>query len=140
MALRRFISAKPDRRKAILALAAAGIVVSGLFPPWLYTFDKAPSRDAAGGHWEVSAGFRFFFDPPGCRLDEAVQNKSLGDYVDTYKAWAGVKLDFGRLLVEWTCVLAVAGAAWGIVRLGQEHRLQSLATPGSKPFAREEIL
>jgi hypothetical protein len=131
---------KLDRRKAILVLAAAGIVVSGLFPPWLYTFDKAPSRDVAGGHWEVSAGFRFFFDPPVYRYDDMLSGKyPVDDYFMNYAARAGVKIDFWRLVVEWVCILAVSGAAWGVVRLGQEQPVQMLAKCETKPLREESL-
>jgi hypothetical protein len=34
----------------------------------------------------------------------------------------GIKLDMTRLLVEWICILAVSGAAWGLVRLDKERK------------------
>lgn len=106
----------PDRRKTILIWAAVAIVVSGLFPPWLYIFDRSGTSDQSGGHWEVSGGYACIFKPPD--PDALLLQLRL---VDDYKAFLGVKLDSARLLVEWSCILAASGAAWGLVRLNREQ-------------------
>lgn len=101
---------RSDGRKNVLVWAAVGIVVCGLFPPWLYTYDKSGPTDWNCGHWEVSAGYAPILKPP-----EGGEPKH-----DFYNALPGVKLDVTRLLVEWVCILAVSGAAWGVVRLNRE--------------------
>jgi hypothetical protein len=114
------ISTKPDRRKGILILAAVGITVSVLFPPWLYIFNKSSTRDDAGGHWEVSAGYACIFKPPDADVYKS-NDEVLASHWLSYKAQAGVKLDVPRLLVEWACILALSGIAWAFVRLGRER-------------------
>lgn len=122
MALRK-VFRPPDRRKTILIWTAVAIVVSGLFPPWLYTFDKGSTSDTAGGHWDVSAGYACIFKPPPSGLEPLGAND---EYLH-FNALAGAKLDMARLLVEWGCILALSGAAWGLVRLKKE-RLSEAAT------------
>jgi hypothetical protein len=108
---------KSDIRKAILFWATVGIVVSGLFPPWLYTFNRSAAGDDFGWHSERSAGYAFIFKPPEPHLgaDASGQIMSLppdpklGEYLFAY---CGIKLDLVRLLVEWVCILAVCGAIW----------------------------
>jgi hypothetical protein len=111
----------PDARKAILRWTAFAIVLSGLFPPWLYIFDKGNTSDTAGGHWEVSAGYASLIKPPTLDIYTAEDRNPLLNYFTLYKARAGLRLDTARLLVEWVCILAVSGAAWGLVRLDRER-------------------
>jgi hypothetical protein len=106
----RRITPNPDNRKTILFLAMLAIVLSGLFPPWLYTYDRSSSSDRTGGHWEVSAGYASIFKPP---------NGDTTSTIHDYGALAGVKLDVTRLLVEWVCILAVGGTAWGVAWLNR---------------------
>jgi hypothetical protein len=118
---------KSDPRKAILKLTALAIVVSGLFPPWLYVFDTTGTKDDAGGHWEVSAGYSSLFRPPNT-LFLSMTDKELARLVEIsrpYHAPVGTKLDVSRLLVEWVCLMALSGAAWGLVMLNKE--------PGPEP-------
>jgi hypothetical protein len=117
----RRITPNPDNRKTILFLAMLAIVLSGLFPPWLYTFDKSSTSDTAGGHWEVSAGYALLFKPPDVELKNEDNNAKFQDYVSNYNSRAGMKLDITRLFVEWVCILAVGGAAWGVVRFNRER-------------------
>ena len=93
---------KPNIWKTILVCASVALVVSGLFPPWLYTFYRTSTQYGLGGHSEKSAGYYFIFTPPPPE-----------NYYPTY----GVKLDMERLLLEWACVLAVSGAAWTLFGL-----------------------
>jgi hypothetical protein len=128
VAIRRL---KSDSRRAILKWTALAIVVSGLFPPWLYTFDRGSTSDIAGGHWEVSAGYGCLFSPPKYRVEDALEGREpIAEYDFTYKhARAGVKLDMPRLLVEWVCILTLGGTAWGLVLLNREQ----VSYPGEKP-------
>jgi hypothetical protein len=110
----------PNTRKTILFWTALALVLSGLFPPWLYTFDKSSTSDTAGGHWEVSAGYALLFKPPDVELKNEGNNAKFRDYVSNYNSRAGMKLDITRLFVEWVCILAVGGVAWGVARLNRE--------------------
>jgi hypothetical protein len=116
MALRK-VFRPADRRKTILIWTALAIVISGLFPPWVYTFDKGSTSDAAGGHWDVSAGYACIFKPPPAGLEPFFRSDQYGPFAVP----AGTKLDMARLVVEWGCILAVSGAAWGLVRLNREQ-------------------
>lgn len=117
----------PDTRKTILFWTALAIVLSGLFPPWLYTFNKLAASDSEGYHSERSAGYAFIFNPPVPHFDGM---GSGGQFLPTNIAnpkpeidfaYFGIKLDIARLLVEWVCILAVSGAAWGVARLKREQ-------------------
>lgn len=88
--------------KIILVLAALAIVVSGLFPPWLYTIYATGTREEAGYRSEKSAGCHFLLTPPPPEIDHVA---------------CGVKLDAERLCIEWACILAAGTAAWGIAGL-----------------------
>jgi hypothetical protein len=86
-----------SRRRKTLGVGFALFVLMGLFPPWEYTFNAewqgvpiASSRPA---------GYALIFLPP----------KPLGSsYVH------GVRLDFGRLLVQWVLVAGVTGVVLAI--------------------------
>jgi hypothetical protein len=117
-----------DGRKRVLIWAAVAIVASGLFPPWLYVFDKSGPNDRVCGHWEVSAGFACIFSPPSADYMRASEHDALSEYYEIYfKAPAGLKLDLSRLLVEWACILAVTGAGWGLAQLNRKQPSQSNA-------------
>jgi hypothetical protein len=87
--------------KIILVLAALAIVVSGLFPPWLYTIYATGTREEVGYRSEKSAGYHFLLRPPPPEIDD--------------HPGFGVKLDGERLLIEWVCIVAAGTAAWTIV-------------------------
>ena len=108
---------KPDRRKTILLWATMAIAVTALFPPWLYTFNRSSTADDAGGRWEVSAGYACIFRPPTADLTRLDGSEEVFNYISQFRALPGVRLDTARLFAEWTCILAVSGAAWGLVRL-----------------------
>jgi hypothetical protein len=91
---------KPDVWKTTLICASVVILVSGLFPPWLYTFYRTGTHDGFGGRSEKSAGCYFIFTPPP---------------PDNYYPAYGVRLDMERLLVEWVSILAAAGLVGGIL-------------------------
>jgi hypothetical protein len=145
---------KPDKRKGILILAALAIFACGLFPPWLYVFDATGAvvtgqfEDNAaemmtpwrGGHSEWSAGYRLVFKPP--RADDEVrfwfeQNKRGPDafgHLAFQHTWpGGIRLDLSRLMVEWVCILALSGAAWGLVRLDKERVSEERQRPVTGP-------
>ena len=103
------------------------ILVTGLFPPWVYTYFRTGTSDASGGRSENSAGYFFIFTPPPPE-----------NYYPTY----GVKLDMERLLVEWACILVVSGAAWTIFGT-QKPPLAHAPTTGEKathiPFDKSDF-
>jgi hypothetical protein len=123
----RKIRIKPDGRRAILKLTALAIVVSGLFPPWVFTFDKSGYNDEQGWHSQRNAGYACIFTPPKPHFVSNANGKVISTigadgkdlFGDEFFAYFGVKLDLSRLLVEWVCIVAVSGAAWGLVRLEQ---------------------
>jgi hypothetical protein len=90
------------------------IVISGLFPPWIYTYYRTGTADTSGMRSEKSAGYHFILTPPPPEHD--------------FPAY-GVKFDMGRLLVEWVCILAASGAAWGVVRLNRERISEATKNP-----------
>jgi hypothetical protein len=124
-----------DTRKTILACTAIAIVATGLFPPWLYTFDKGSTTDTAGWHSERSAGYAPIFAPPendfaanGFGVVSPMGVKHDGSYGGF--AYSGVRLDVVRLLVEWVCILAVSGAAWGLLTITREKGWEANQQPG----------
>lgn len=88
------------RQKRIVAAVAVAIFASGLFPPWLATFDVTASHDSTGKHSEMDAGYHLVITPP----------KPVNDQ----RAF-GIKLDSSRLLLEWVCIMAAGVAAWVLV-------------------------
>ena len=103
---------KPDSRKGILQLAALAVVITCLFPPWLFTFERFSTSDSAGARSEQSAGYSLIFIPP--KSDWVVQGRG---WVE--KESSGIKLDMRRLFVEWVCILAMTGAAWSTAALAR---------------------
>ena len=65
-----------------------------LFPPWQYTADR---NGEDGYHSRKPAGYALIFNPPKPQSD--------------YSAF-GVKIDFGRLSLEWAALAAVTGIVW----------------------------
>src|SRR5258707_14798264 len=86
-------------QKWIVIAAAVAIFASGLFPPWLATFDVTASHDSTGRHSENDAGYHLVLTPPP-RRDGASQ--------------FGIKLDTSRLFLEWVCILSAGVTAWMI--------------------------
>jgi hypothetical protein len=72
------------------------IILMGAFPPWTYTFTLQ------GIYSEVPAGYSFIADPPQPRERNYAH---------------GVKLDIGRLFVQWIIVAVSTGL--GIVLLSK---------------------
>jgi hypothetical protein len=112
---------KSDPRRAILTLTALAIVVSGLFPPWIFVFDRTGTSDSRGGHSEWSAGYKFIFRPPNPsdEFDFALKESDRFAFGNSGSN-GGIKLDVARLMVGWVCILAASGAVWGLVRLNRE--------------------
>jgi hypothetical protein len=110
---------KIDPRATILKCVGVAVLLSTLFPPWLYVFDKSATSSDAGGHWEVSAGFHCLFNAPASRIDDVLSagHEALGQYYQTFHSFAGVKLDILRLRVECGCFLAIGATVWGVVQL-----------------------
>lgn len=96
--------ARPVIAKRILFYASLAVLISGLFPPWLYTCYVTGTSDNAGMRSEHSAGYCLILTPP--------PPENIG-----WQA-SGVKLDGERLLLEWICILATAGLIWGIAGNG----------------------
>lgn len=84
-----------NAQKFVLLCGVFVFVCCGLYPPWLYTY----SITGSGVGSEKDAGYHFILNPPLPERDSPL---------------LGVKLDGERLLIEWGCVLAISGAAWGI--------------------------
>ena len=101
-------------QKFILLCGAIAFVWCGLFPPWLYTYYQTGTRDFAGMRSQTDAGYFFILAPPRP--------------LDRHQAY-GVKLDTGRLLIEWACILAISGAAWVIFRT---QKTAAAGAPGAK--------
>jgi CheY-like chemotaxis protein len=101
-------------QKVILLCGAIAFVWCGLFPPWLYTVYQTGTRDEAGVRSESDAGYCFILAPPRPRAEAPAY---------------GVKLDTGRLLIEWVCILAATGAAWAIFRT---QKTAAEGAPGAK--------
>jgi hypothetical protein len=119
---------KPDRRKSVLVGAAVAVIMSVLFPPWIYTFDRLSTSDRPGGHCEVSAGYAPLFKPPNA--DFGTTNVTIPDYYQRfYNDFDGLKLDLSRLLVEWVGILAVSGVAWGLAQLNRQRPADAVAGP-----------
>ncbi len=116
------LNIKSDRRKTILIFAAGAIFVSSLFPPWLHTFYQTGTRDSYGARSEHNAGYHLILAPPSPEYEGATV--------------AGVKLDTERLLVEWVCILAAAGAVWGVASILQSKKA---VTPAPMPANRARI-
>ena len=108
---------KPDGRKVILVCAAVAMVVSGLFPPWLVTLDSTGTRDDSGGHSEWSYGYALLLAPPS---PDPVAEYLVQLFPHGRSTW-GIRLDIARLMVEWVCILAASGAAWGVACLNREQ-------------------
>lgn len=126
----------PDTRKTILFWTALAIVISGLFPPWLYTFDKLAASDSAGYQSERSAGYAFIFNPPvphfaGVGSGGLLSPANIANpKPETDFAYFGIRLDIARLLVEWVCILATSGAAWGVAWLNRERLREETGNQG----------
>ena len=86
------------RHKPIIILGAIAFVASGLFPPWVSTFNPP-----GGGVSETPAGYRLIFDPPSYSGAGA---RYLG----------GVRIDYGRLLIQWAMIGAVVAGAISLRR------------------------
>lgn len=91
-------------RKTIVALGAIAFVLAGLFPPWLRTLD------VESVHLLRNAGYAFIASPPTPGNDgyKVLQPELPG----RLSPLGGIRLDTSRLLVEWCCILVMAGAAW----------------------------
>lgn len=87
-------------RRTIVAVAAAAFLFVGLFPPWLRTLD------VAGNHTQTDGGCSFILSPPS----------PLRPF--------GIQLDTTRLLIEWSCVVVTASAAWYLCGAGSARRDQ----------------
>ncbi len=74
-------------QKAIVLAALVAVVLTILYPPWVYTVSP-PNRSA----FDRPADYTFLWTPP----------KS-GPY--------GVRLDWGRLFLQWLLIAACASAA-----------------------------
>jgi hypothetical protein len=91
--------------KTVLVCASLAILATGLFPPWLYTCYQTGTKDSPGVRSEHNAGYHVIFAPPA----------------PEYVGWpaSGVRLDVGRLLVEWMCILTGAGMICGVATFGE---------------------
>ena len=75
----------------IIILGATAFVLSGVFPPWVYTFSPPGARPT-----ENPAGYHLIFDPPPPTRKSKI---------------TGVQIDYVRLLIQWAVIgVAVAGA------------------------------
>ena len=105
-----------------IALTLFGLVIMGLYPPWLYRLDISSagrsrpsflreldisSDSSRGVHYERSAGYHLIFAPP---KPEDMRG--------------GVRIDTTRLFIQMAALLAIVGA---LVLLG--HVLAPLVVP-----------
>jgi len=97
----------------IMLWASVGILVSGLFPPWSYTYYRTGTSYLFGMRSEKDAGYYFILNPPSPEAPPAE------DRVEDTPAY-GVKIDVERLLVEWACILAASGIVWAQCRTVQD--------------------
>lgn len=90
---------KMNRKQGFfLGAAIFVIVLMGLFPPWIHTFNYQ------GIYSEEPGGYAFIFDPPAA-------SSKWGTYHH------GLRLDVSRLLLQWAIVgIAVAGLVWVLKR------------------------
>ena len=101
----------------ILILAAAAIVISCLFPPWMFTFHRLATGEDSGWQSERSAGYSLIFWPPNPNFSanggsDVVEVRDSNLMRVVFLASFGIRLDTSRLIVEWFCILVVAGSAW----------------------------
>ena len=73
--------------KKIIGFAVIVFVLTGLFPPWITTFNPPGGQMA-----QTPAGYHLIFDPPPATR----KNK-----------FAGVQIDSTRLLVQWAIIGAI---------------------------------
>lgn len=85
------------KQKRVIVGGLLVFALCGLFPPWLYQVTRFSVRDA---------GVCFILTGPLPRA---------GDY-------SNARMDTSRLLVEWLCVLAVAGAGWLLTARPNERK------------------
>lgn len=86
----------PTSRK-ILVAGALLFLLSGLFPPWVYTYDR---NGDAGGHTQKPAGYKFIFSPPSPETHPQYSGLNI---------FFGVRVDFSRLLIQWSTIGGLVG-------------------------------
>jgi hypothetical protein len=78
-------------QKKVIIVGLVLIVLMGLFPPWIHTFNvKAVNIERAGN-------YGFMFSPPPPERNLSFLNEKL---------W-GVRLDVSRLLIQWILVVVI---------------------------------
>ena len=87
------------RPKTVLLCGAVAVLLSGLLPPWIYTFSNSGSVSVR------IAGYKFLLTPPVPEFQQAVPEAQQDPRF-------GIRLDVSRLAVEWLCIAAAMGAAW----------------------------
>jgi len=88
-------------QKQLLVLGVAVMVVMGVYPPWVrirQNVTRMPYATAAQAETQEPAGYAFIYEPPQANPSQ---------YGQFYE---GVRIDFGRLLIQWTSVILVLGA------------------------------
>jgi len=84
------------RHRMVIIFGVLALVLSGLFPPWIYTFNPPGARST-----ENPAGYHLIFDPP----PRARKNKL-----------AGVQIDYMRLLIQWAMIGAIVAGTMAFRR------------------------
>ncbi len=84
--------------KKIIVFAVAAFVLSGLFPPWITTFNPPGGQTA-----QTPAGYHLIFDPPPATMENR---------------FAGVQIDGTRLLIQWAIIGAILAGAVVLRRKG----------------------
>ena len=82
--------------KPIIILGAFAFIVSGLFPPWVFTLNPPNASPT-----ETPGGYHLIFDPPPPERKLAI---------------AGVRIDYARLLIQWAVIGVIVAGAVGIRR------------------------
>lgn len=85
------------RHRKVIIFSVLALVLSGLFPPWIYTFNAPGARST-----EYPAGYHLIFDPPPSQREK--------------DKWAGVRIDYMRLLIQWAMIGAIVGGAIALRR------------------------
>lgn len=113
-------------QKELLVYGAVVMLAMVAFPPWVrITQHVTPAFDKSAVQTETqeSAGYSWLFEPP-----KANNQPSWG-----YGSYESVKIDFGRLVVQWATVAFVLGAALLYFKGSDKKSLQEWWSTFNRP-------